>query len=253
MLIRVTLRCSSPLFPLGSRSSSILPRRRKAAQPTSPSTPSSRTSAGAPSLLPPSTFHLSHYPYLPFIKTLRAQNSLYSIGWSREKLSRPVLWVEEEIAKLEARRHSFWQPQQQQHPPQHSPPIPPHAPAPPTQSQFYPSEPQHPDFGSPSSSTSSPSSSFHPAHHQSMENSFAGFDFDPSSLVGGGNVGGGGAGDPFLSQPASAFGEEVGMSLNGMTGTGQLYTDEEISLILGAVTADLEAFDEGGVFDGLLG
>ncbi|KAM0754351.1 hypothetical protein T439DRAFT_376848 [Meredithblackwellia eburnea MCA 4105] len=37
-----------------------------------------------------------------------AKKALYSIGWAREKLARPVVWVEEQLAELEQRRAAFW-------------------------------------------------------------------------------------------------------------------------------------------------
>ncbi|KAK4699126.1 hypothetical protein P7C70_g7139, partial [Phenoliferia sp. Uapishka_3] len=38
-----------------------------------------------------------------------AQQSLYSVGWASERLTRPVSWVEEEIVKCEGRRTAFFE------------------------------------------------------------------------------------------------------------------------------------------------
>lgn len=130
----------------------------------------------------------------------RAQMSLYSIGWARERLTRPVSWVEDEIAKLEVRRAAFWT-----------------RPTPPSHSSSSSTQ-SDPEPMSPNSILNSLDLGQHP---------FEGFDLN---LL-----------DPFLSQ-APGF---------AMEGQQQEYTEAEIQMILGAVSADLSAFEEGGIFASL--
>ncbi|KAL8286899.1 hypothetical protein RQP46_003905 [Phenoliferia psychrophenolica] len=141
-----------------------------------------------------------------------AQQSLYSIGWARERLSRPASWVEDEIRKLEARRSAFWT----GYTPSQTPPD--------THYSYTPT------LGHPPPSNVPPLPAPPPIGNPGQPHLFDGFDLD---LL-----------DPFLSQSPDFLME------------GQLfqqqYTPAELELILGAVTADLTAFDEGGIYEGLL-